>query len=188
MSKLIDAQEQSQAAYYFARCNMPGVDRAADRLSEAMRRRGVSQSALARRIGTTQGAISLILRGKTANSRLLPKIALQLNVPLPWLMGVTDDAEADDLSDCRTEVQQIMMPVSLPSEKALALMFEGLLLAVDLTQPAGELARELAQLLPTALTQVQQPLYELPVPPRSMTSLTAEGLEAHAIGDPERQR
>jgi phage repressor protein C with HTH and peptisase S24 domain len=58
-----------------------------------MEMRGIDQSSLARRLGVTQGAISKILLGRTANSRLVPRIAVQLGVPLPWLLGETDRAE-----------------------------------------------------------------------------------------------
>lgn len=63
----------------------------ADRLAEAMRVRGVDQSALAEAIGATQGAISKILQGHTANSRLIPKIAVHLGYPLGWLLGASDN-------------------------------------------------------------------------------------------------
>lgn len=67
----------------------------AQRVAEAMERRGMDQSALAEAIGVTQGAISKIVVGKTANSRLLPKIAIALRVSLQWLLGKTDDASVD---------------------------------------------------------------------------------------------
>lgn len=55
-----------------------------------MKKRGWDQQELAARVGATQGAISKILVGKTSNSRLLPKIAVQLGVPLEWLLGSSD--------------------------------------------------------------------------------------------------
>lgn len=63
----------------------------ADRLTAAMQRRGLDQSALARRLGVSQGSISKIVLGRTTNSRLLPRIAVQLGVSVPWLLGETDD-------------------------------------------------------------------------------------------------
>lgn len=63
----------------------------AQRVAQAMEWRGMDQSVLATAIGVTQGAISKIVVGKTANSRLLPKIAIALRVSLPWLLGKTDD-------------------------------------------------------------------------------------------------
>jgi transcriptional regulator with XRE-family HTH domain len=47
------------------------------------------------------------------------------------------------------------------SENALGQMIEGLLRSADLKAPVPELARELAQLWPTAIAQVQGPLYAL---------------------------
>lgn len=62
-----------------------------ERLTKAMEARGVGQSALARDLGVTQGAISKIMLGRTAHSRLTPLIASRLNVSLPWLLGEVDD-------------------------------------------------------------------------------------------------
>lgn len=70
----------------------------AQRLEQAMRERGWDQKELARRVGATQGAISKILVGRTSNSRLMPKIAAQLNKPLPYLLGAIDD-DAVDVAD-----------------------------------------------------------------------------------------
>ena len=56
-----------------------------------MQLRRIDQSELARRLKVAQGSISKILLGKTANSRLLPRIAVELDVPLPWLLGVSAD-------------------------------------------------------------------------------------------------
>lgn len=64
----------------------------ADRLIAAMEQRGLDQTDLAREVGATQGAISKIVQGKTANSRLIPKIAVVLGVPLGFLVGKTGDA------------------------------------------------------------------------------------------------
>lgn len=52
-------------------------------------------------------------------------------------------------------VQFVSMQVALPSEVALARMFEGLLLPLDLTRPKAELAQMLARRLPTGLSQLQ---------------------------------
>ncbi len=76
------------------------------RLAEAMELRGVSQSDLAQGIEVTQGAVSKIIVGKTANSRLLPKIATYLGVPLPWLLGQSDqfeDGEVEDFSSAERD-------------------------------------------------------------------------------------
>lgn len=61
------------------------------RLKEAMDGRGLDQSGLARKIGVSQATINRIILGKTANSRLLPKIAMALGVSLAWLLDMSDD-------------------------------------------------------------------------------------------------
>ena len=136
----------------------------AERLSEAMAAQRVSQSALARAVGATQGSISLILLGKTTNSRLLPKIATFLGVSLAWLLGMADEQGDDGVVP--VVPPQVMLPVVLPSENALAEMFEGLLLVIDELRPVrerqlDEIARELAQLLPSGLSALQGPLTTL---------------------------
>ena len=67
------------------------------RLTEIMNRQGWNQTRLASEVGTTQGAISKIIKGETTNSRLIPKIAARLNVSLPWLLGETDDPSIEVL-------------------------------------------------------------------------------------------
>jgi hypothetical protein len=54
----------------------------------------------------------------------------------------------------RTDDQVIPMGVVLPSEAALARMFEGLLRPLDLAAPKDELARILAQRLPNGLARL----------------------------------
>lgn len=76
------------------------------RLAQAMQKRGWNQSDLAREIGATQGAVSKIFLGKTANSRLLPKAAAALHVSLNWLLGKTDDSSVD-------VVQELFSPEDL---------------------------------------------------------------------------
>lgn len=61
-----------------------------DRLIEALRETGISQSELARKAGVTQGAINQIVNGRTSRSKFAPEIANALGVPLPWLLGIAD--------------------------------------------------------------------------------------------------
>jgi len=160
----------------------------AERLSEAMAAQRVSQSALARAVGATQGSISLILLGKTTNSRLLPKIATFLGVSLAWLLGMADEQGDDGVVP--VVPPQVMLPVVLPSENALAEMFEGLLLVIDELRPVrerqlDEIARELAQLLPTGMSQLQGRLFELPRPPRQRAPAAKAKPQALANSDRE---
>ena len=62
-----------------------------DRLAEAMERRGLDQSALARRLGVAQGSISKIIVGRTSNSRLIPRLAVELGVSAEWLLCESDN-------------------------------------------------------------------------------------------------
>ena len=62
-----------------------------DRIAERMRASGLSQAALAREAGVTQGAINQILTGRVARSRALPDLARVLGVSVPYLLGDTDD-------------------------------------------------------------------------------------------------
>ena len=62
-----------------------------ERLEQALRRRDWEQSDLADRLGITQGTISKIIRGRTSNSRWLPRMASELGVSLEWLQGLEDE-------------------------------------------------------------------------------------------------
>jgi phage repressor protein C with HTH and peptisase S24 domain len=83
----------------------------AERLEKAMESRGYDQSGLARAIGVSQATINRIVQGKTANSRLMPRIATKLGVPLPWLLGMSDDMRLDllppDNDDDAVEIDTI---------------------------------------------------------------------------------
>lgn len=121
---------------------------------------GEDQSSLARAIGITQGAISKILQGKTANSRHLPRIAIYLTVPLAWLLGESDDLEGDAAQPSVPTTQHITMQVALPSENALTEMYSAQLRAFARLE-GDELARALAKRLPKALARLQAAeLYE----------------------------
>jgi phage repressor protein C with HTH and peptisase S24 domain len=62
-----------------------------DRLREEMASRGLSQSELARTIGSTQGAVQQILSGQTKRTKRLPEIAAALGVSVQYLLGETDE-------------------------------------------------------------------------------------------------
>ncbi len=127
----------------------------ASRLADAMRDAGEDQSSLARAIGITQGAVSKILQGKTANSRHLPRIALHLGASLPWLLGETEDPQLNQPAPSAPVVHFVTMQVALPSERALARMFEGLLRSMDLSAPVDAQALLLAKRLPIGLSQLR---------------------------------
>lgn len=121
---------------------------------------GLSQAELARRVGISQGAMNNLIAGRSRSSTHLHKIARHLATTPAYLSGEIDDPNEGAPPPSEPRVQHIMMPVVLPSENALAAMFEGLLEAVDRSAPVDELARELAQLLPSGLSQVRGRLIE----------------------------
>ncbi|WP_425334388.1 helix-turn-helix domain-containing protein [Pelagerythrobacter marensis] len=87
-----------------------------------MRLRSTDQSELAREIGVTQGAISKIVLGKTANSRLLPRIASHLGVSLPWLLGESEHMEGDSeapLSSAERDWVEAMRALDPDDRKAV---------------------------------------------------------------------
>lgn len=132
------------------------------RLREAMSARGIEQLELANAVGCTQGAVSQILSGSTLRSRFLPEIAEYLDVSLPWLRGedVPRDRHVPEGASFPPRVRTVMMEVTLPSEAALARMFEGLLRPLDRTMPVGELAQVLARRLPIGFAQLRDLLPE----------------------------
>ena len=66
------------------------------RLSEAMRERAISQSALARAIGVDRSTVSQLLKGAGArlpNAQVVGECAESLGVSADWLLGLTDRPE-----------------------------------------------------------------------------------------------
>lgn len=61
------------------------------RVADLMKEHGLSQTELARRVGVTQGAISLLIKGGSSGSRYLHRIARELNTTAAYLSGETDD-------------------------------------------------------------------------------------------------
>jgi len=67
-----------------------------DRLGEAMQRRGVSQSALARAVGVDRSTVSQLVKGSGArlpNAQVVGECAAALGVSADWLLGLTDRPE-----------------------------------------------------------------------------------------------
>lgn len=87
----------------------------ADRLKEAMRDAGYSsQESLAQKLGLNQGSISNILKGKTANSRHIARIADLLGVSVAWLIGTSDSKtpEQDEgfYENAAREMDSVLIP------------------------------------------------------------------------------
>ena len=153
------------------------------RLSERLVAVGLSQAELARIVGISQQAVGKLVNGRSRSTSHIARIARALSTTAAYLEGEIDDPDKDaPVPPLAPTIQHIMMPVALPSEPALAQMFEGLLECVDLSAPLAELAQELAELLPTALSAVRgRPLDRAAAPPVA----SAEAVPALATADHE---
>ena len=109
----------------------------------------------------SQATIYKLLVGETYGSKYLHRIARELETTPAYLTGEIDDPdEGAPPPPVQPRLQLVMMPVSLPSEAALAEMYEGQLRAFARLEGA-ELARALAKRLPRALARLQAgELYE----------------------------
>lgn len=153
-------------------------------MAAAMADEGLDQSALARAVGCTPGAINQILAGGVHRSRFLPDIADTLKVSLRWLRGEDvprDPAVPIPPAPPTPQPQFVTMQVAMPSEAALARMFEGLLRPIDLERPVAEIAQMLAKRLPTGLSQLRD---LLPVPDMVERKAAGEGLQPLATVRP----
>ncbi|MGO1304566.1 MAG: helix-turn-helix domain-containing protein [Sphingomonas parapaucimobilis] len=125
------------------------------RVKQAMIEAGLDQEQLAHDVGCTQGAISQIINGRSLRSRFLPDIARRLGVTEDYLRGFSDDPGTDAPPPPPPAVITARLEVTLGSEDALALMFEGLLAGLDRDAPRASQARLLAQKLPIALSSLR---------------------------------
>ncbi|WP_093222698.1 helix-turn-helix domain-containing protein [Sphingomonas sp. NFR15] len=151
-----------------------------DRLVERLAATGMSQAELARRVGVTQPSINnLIKRGAGGSSRI-HKIARALDTTPEYLLGEIDDPAADARLPAPPAPQLVMMHVAFPSEAALARMFQGLLLPLDLTRPKDEIAQLLARRLPTGFAQLRDLAPEhAPAAPRARDEAVPDPARDH---------
>jgi transcriptional regulator with XRE-family HTH domain len=155
-----------------------------DRVRERLTAKGMSQAELARRVQLSQPAINGLIRGAARSTPSLHRIARALDTTPAYLAGETDDPAVDAPALPPLLAPQtyfVTLPVALPSENALTRMFAGLLEVVDRSAPKDELARELAQLLPIGLSQLQGRLTEGPL--HRLGEPTGEGAEVLARAD-----
>lgn len=158
------------------------------RIEERRKAIGItSQAALARKADLPQSTLNGLINRPYRWSPHLNRIANALQTTVAYLCGETDDPDLNAPAPASPVPEQVMMPVTLPSENALADMFEGLLLSIDRTQSVDEVARELAQLLPSGLSRMQGRLLELPRPPRSQKTPYAPPICVEAPASEERQ-
>lgn len=117
---------------------------------------GINQSELARRLKVTQGAIAKIARKNPQGSSHLHRIARELRTTPAYLEGEIDDPDAGAPPPSPAPaIQFVTLQVALPSEDALARMFEGLLRTIDRSASLGEQAQLLAKSLPIGLSQLR---------------------------------
>ncbi|MEG3182105.1 helix-turn-helix domain-containing protein [Sphingomonas sp. LT1P40] len=128
----------------------------ADRISERMTAMKLSQSALARTLGVSQQAVGKLISGDTRNTAKLVQLARALETTPDYLEGIVDDPAEGYTPPPAPMLQVVTMQVVLPSEAALARMFEGLLPLAEGDLTTAERARILAQRLPTGLAQLQE--------------------------------
>ncbi|WP_267348721.1 helix-turn-helix transcriptional regulator [Sphingomonas sp. GM_Shp_2] len=123
-----------------------------ERIEERRKALGVSsQAELARRVGISQSTMNGLIKKPYRWSPHLARIARELSTSVEYLLGESNDpSETGTAATSAAAVQQIMMPVTLPGVAALTSMFEGILLASE-DMRGAELARELAERLPSAL-------------------------------------
>lgn len=81
------------------------------RLKAAMAEADLDQSALARRVGVTPGAINQIVTGRTRDSRRLPDIARELGVSVDWLKGRSQTPQQPvSAADVAEQLDAVMIP------------------------------------------------------------------------------
>lgn len=126
------------------------------RIEERRVAAGISQAELARRVGVRQSTMNSLINGDSRSSRSIVQIARELATSPAYLMGDTDDPDENaPPSPPAPVIQFVTMQVALPSERALARMFEGLLRSMDLSVPVDAQALLLAKRLPIALSQLR---------------------------------
>ncbi|WP_294309432.1 helix-turn-helix domain-containing protein [uncultured Sphingomonas sp.] len=154
-----------------------------DRVRARMDAVGLTQSGLARRVGVTQGAIAKIAKNNPNGSSYLHKIAQVLQTTPAYLTGETDDPDQDAPPPPPPAVITARLEVTLGSEDALALMFEGLLAGLDRDAPRASQARLLAQKLPIALSSLRD-LRVVSEPRRDRSEVSPEADERLATASP----
>lgn len=120
-----------------------------------MELRGYSQSRLARQVGVSQTTIAKLVLSKGYGSKHLHRIARELGTTPAYLEGEIDDPDLNAPPPPPPVPRPIMMPVTLPSEDALTVMFKALLAGIDRTLEEDVQARLLARRLPIGLEQLQ---------------------------------
>jgi transcriptional regulator with XRE-family HTH domain len=130
--------------------------RIGQRIAERRKAKGLSQGALAKLSGLSQPTIGKLEAGISSGSSHIHRIARALDTTPAYLTGETDDPDENaPPPHPGPSVHHVMMAVALPSERALARMFEGLLRSMDLSAPVDAQALLLAKRLPIGLSQLR---------------------------------
>lgn len=116
---------------------------------------GISQAELARRVGVRQSTINSLINGDSRSSRSIVKIAQVLHTTPAYLAGEISDPEENAPLPPPPIALTARLEVTLGSEEALALMFEGMLAGLDPKASRASQARLLARKLPIALSSLQ---------------------------------
>jgi transcriptional regulator with XRE-family HTH domain len=159
-----------------------GVTTTGERVDQLLKELRLEQGDLAERVGVRQSTISKIVQGRTKNSRHLPRIASVLGVSVDYLLGSADEPTACAPLPDPPPLHVVTLPVVLPSEQALAQMFDTLLELIDQlpgNPDRSERARLLARWLPTGLSQLRDLLPSAATVPPEPRKELAEALATH---------
>jgi len=132
---------------------------------------------------TGQPAAIRNILSKNAMPRIdrLDAIAAALGTTSDWLLGREVAEHQDAQGGNQAAIVHVMMQVAMPSRSALEAMFKGLLRGVDLTSSRDDIARQLADMLPIGLAQLEHLLPEhTHIPqPAYRASAAASGAKRH---------
>lgn len=148
---------------------------------------GISQAELARRVGVRQSTINSLINGDSRSSRSIVKIAQVLNTTPAYLSGNVADPDVNAPLPPPPAALTARLEVTLGSEEALTLMFEGLLAGLDPKASRASHARLLARKLPIALTSLRD-LRTVSETRRDRPAASSEADTDLAIANPEPQR
>lgn len=95
----------------------------ADRFRDALKRSGLTQTALAARVGVSQQTIAKLAQGRISTSRRLHLIARELGTTSAYLTGETENPKSEvpdfALSSAERELVTITRSLSAPDRAAI---------------------------------------------------------------------
>lgn len=159
-----------------------------ERIKALLELRGFkSQSALARAAKISQSTLNGLINNDYRWSPHLPALARALKTSVEYLTGDNDDPDANAPAPVLQDppVHHVLLAVALPTERALAQMFEAFLEIVEAfpdRPDTEETARLFAQWLPIGLSQLRDLLPDAP-PAAVAPEIRRELAEALATDD-----